>query len=111
MLDLTFGTDADAQRIVDTINGIHDRINGRLGAATGIFPAGTPYSARDGRLLVWVHATLVDSLVLTYERTGRAADARGKRSVRRRIRLARARAGRAGRHGSIRRGGRGVIHG
>jgi uncharacterized protein (DUF2236 family) len=67
MLDLTFGTDADAQRIVDTINGIHDRIHGRLGAATGIFPAGTPYSARDGRLLVWVHATLVDSLVLTYE--------------------------------------------
>ena len=67
MLDLTFGTDADAQRIVDTINGIHDRIHGRLGAATGIFPAGTPYSARDGRLLVWVHTTLVDSLVLTYE--------------------------------------------
>jgi len=67
MLDLTFGTDADAQRIVDTINGIHDRIHGRLGAATGIFPAATPYSARDGRLLVWVHTTLVDSLVLTYE--------------------------------------------
>jgi uncharacterized protein (DUF2236 family) len=67
MLDLTFGTDADARRIVDTINGIHDRINGRLGSATGIFPAGTPYSARDARLLVWVHATLVDSLVLTYE--------------------------------------------
>ena len=43
MLDLTFGTDADAQRIVDTINGIHDHIHGRLGAATGIFPAGTPF--------------------------------------------------------------------
>jgi uncharacterized protein (DUF2236 family) len=67
MLDLTFGTPADAQRIIDRINGIHDRIHGRLGVATGIFPAGTPYSARDARLLIWVHATLVDSLVLTYE--------------------------------------------
>jgi uncharacterized protein (DUF2236 family) len=68
MLDLTFGTDADARRIVDRINGIHDRIHGQLGSATGIFPAGTPYSARDSRLLVWVHATLVESLILTYER-------------------------------------------
>jgi len=67
MLDLTFGTPAQAQRIVDRINGIHDRVNGQLGAATGIFPAGTPYSARDARLIVWVHATLVESLVLTYE--------------------------------------------
>ena len=67
MLDLTFGTPSDAQRIIDRINGIHDRVNGHLGAATGVFPAGTPYSARDSRLLVWVHATLFESLVLTYE--------------------------------------------
>jgi uncharacterized protein (DUF2236 family) len=67
MLDLTFGTAADAQRIVDRINGIHDHVNGRLGTSTGIFPAGTPYSARDGQLLNWVHATLFESLVLTYE--------------------------------------------
>jgi uncharacterized protein (DUF2236 family) len=67
MLDLTFGTPEQAQRIVDRINGIHDHVNGRLSAATGIFSAGTPYSARDGRLIVWVHATLVESLILTYE--------------------------------------------
>ena len=67
MLNLTFGAPADAQRIVDKINGIHDHVHGRLGTATGIFPAGTPYSARDGQLLSWVHATLVESLVLTYE--------------------------------------------
>lgn len=68
MLDLTFGTAAEAQRIVDRINGIHDHVHGELKRSTGIFPAGTAYSARDGRLLIWVHATLVDSLVLTYER-------------------------------------------
>ena len=67
MLDLTFGTPAQAQRIVDRINGIHDHVNGSLSAATGIFAACTPYSARDGRLIVWVHATLVESLILTYE--------------------------------------------
>ena len=67
MLDLTFGTPAQAQRIVDRINGIHDHVNGQLATATGIFTAGTPYSARDGRLIVWVHATLVESLILTYE--------------------------------------------
>jgi hypothetical protein len=48
-------------------NGIHDRVNGQLSTATGIFAAGTPYSARDGRLIVWVHATLGESLILTYE--------------------------------------------
>jgi uncharacterized protein (DUF2236 family) len=68
MLDLTFGTDDQAQRIVDRINGIHDHVNGRLRAETGMFPAGTPYSARDPRLLIWVHVTLVESLLLTYER-------------------------------------------
>jgi uncharacterized protein (DUF2236 family) len=67
MLDLTFGTPDQAQRIVDRINGIHDHVNGRLRSPTGIFPAGTPYSARDGRLLIWVHVTLVESLLLTYE--------------------------------------------
>jgi uncharacterized protein (DUF2236 family) len=67
MLDLTFGTPAQAQRIVDRINGIHDHVNGHLSTATGIFAAGTPYSAHDGRLIVWVHATLVESLILTYE--------------------------------------------
>jgi len=67
MLDLTFGTPEDAQRIVNRINGIHDRVNGTLGPATGTFSGGTPYSARDAKLLIWVHATLVESLVLTYE--------------------------------------------
>ena len=67
MLDLTFGTPEEAQKIVDRINGIHDHVNGRLGSATGIYRPGTPYSARHDHLLVWVHATLVESLVVTYE--------------------------------------------
>jgi uncharacterized protein (DUF2236 family) len=67
MLDVTFGTPDEAQRIADGINAIHDRVNGHLASPTGRFSGGTPYSARDGRLLLWVHATLVESMVVTYE--------------------------------------------
>ena len=67
MLTLTFGTPEEAQETLDHINGIHDRVNGVLREAVGPYPAGTPYSARDPRLLLWVHATLIESMVLTYE--------------------------------------------
>jgi uncharacterized protein (DUF2236 family) len=67
MLTLTFGTPDEAQEVIDHINGIHDRVNGVLGEAVGPYPAGTPYSARDPNLLLWVHATLIESMVLTYE--------------------------------------------
>jgi uncharacterized protein (DUF2236 family) len=67
MLTITFGTPAEAQEAIDHINAIHDRVNGALREAVGPFPAGTPYSARDPRLLLWVHATLIESMVLTYE--------------------------------------------
>jgi len=67
MLRLSFGTPEDAARVVGRINEIHGRVHGRLSESAGIFPAGTIYSARDPRLLCWVHATLLDSFVLTYE--------------------------------------------
>jgi len=67
MLDLTFGTPDDQRRIVRSINAIHDQVRGHLAQPVGIFPAGTPYRARDPRLLCWVHATLVESLVVAYE--------------------------------------------
>jgi uncharacterized protein (DUF2236 family) len=68
MLSLTFGTDAEAQTTADRINTIHDRTHGTLKDPAGVFPAGTRYSARDPQLLAWVHATLLDSLPLAYER-------------------------------------------
>jgi uncharacterized protein (DUF2236 family) len=68
MLALTFGQHEAAQRAGDRINAIHDRVHGRLPRAEGPFAAGTPYSAHDPALLGWVHATLVDSFLLAYER-------------------------------------------
>ncbi len=42
-------------------------MNGTLREAVGPFAAGTPYSAEDPALLLWVHATLIESILVTYE--------------------------------------------
>jgi uncharacterized protein (DUF2236 family) len=67
MLSLTFGTDEAAIGAAAAINGIHDRVSGRLGAPAGGLDAGERYSAHDPELLRWVHATLLESIPLTYE--------------------------------------------
>ncbi len=68
MLRLTFGTEAEAAATAARINAIHARVNGTLRHQAGSFLPGTGYSASDPTLLLWVHATLVDSLPLAYER-------------------------------------------
>ena len=68
MLALTFGDEEEARAIAAQINAIHGRVSGTLRDASGVFPAGTRYSASDPDLLRWVHATLVDSVPLAYER-------------------------------------------
>jgi uncharacterized protein (DUF2236 family) len=67
MLSLTFGEDEEAIAVAAGINVIHDRVSGRLDAPAGVCPAGAAYSAHDPELLRWVHATLMDSIPLTYE--------------------------------------------
>jgi uncharacterized protein (DUF2236 family) len=67
MLALTFGTRAEVLAAAGGIRSVHDRVHGRLEAAAGPFPAGTPYSAHDPHLLRWVHATLLDVLPRAYE--------------------------------------------
>ncbi len=69
MLALSFGEEDEADRAARRIRSTHDRVHGRLEADTGPFPAGTRYSAHDPALLLWVHATLLDSILLFYERT------------------------------------------
>ena len=67
MLDLTFGDEAAHARALAGIRVIHNRVNGRLATAVGVFPPGTPYSANDPDLLLWVHVTLLESVVLAHE--------------------------------------------
>jgi uncharacterized protein (DUF2236 family) len=55
----TFGTAEHAQRAVDAVRAIHDRVAGTL-------PDGTPYAASDPHLLRWVHVAEVDSFLLAH---------------------------------------------
>lgn len=67
MLHLCFGTEQEARAVLARIKAIHDRVNGQLSEAAGVFPAGTPYSAHDPALLAWVHATLLDMNLRVYQ--------------------------------------------
>lgn len=67
MLALTFGTEGERQAALEGILSIHRRVHGRLSHAAGRFPAGMPYSAEDPALVLWVHATLLESMLLAYE--------------------------------------------
>jgi uncharacterized protein (DUF2236 family) len=68
MLSLTFGSDERRAAAVAKIRAIHRTVNGTLGVSAGPFGPDTRYSAEDPALLLWVHATLLDSSVEIYER-------------------------------------------
>lgn len=67
-LTIVFGSGAQAVDAVRRVEGAHQRVRGTLSAACGPFPAGTAYDANDPALLLWVHATLVDSAMVAYQR-------------------------------------------
>lgn len=64
---LTFGSFEVAWKAARTINRLHYHVHGSLPADAGAYASGTNYSARDPELLLWVHATLVDTILLTYK--------------------------------------------
>ena len=67
MLALAFGDAASHARSIDIIKQVHRRIHGTLRVPTGVFPAGARYSAEDPALVLWVHATQVESVLMVYE--------------------------------------------
>jgi uncharacterized protein (DUF2236 family) len=68
MLSLMFGNAEQRAASVARIRAIHKTVNGTLSQDAGPFPARTPYSAEDPALLLWVHATLLDSTADIYQR-------------------------------------------
>lgn len=74
-LGVVFGDTASAGRSAAGINAVHGRVHGVLAESVGRFPAGTPYDARDPELLLWVHATLIDTTLEVYPRFVRPLDA------------------------------------
>src|SRR5436190_14184018 len=69
---LTFGTRADALQAAEHINAVHRSVNG-VDEVTG-----RPYDAFDPDLLLWVHASLVDSALLFEQRTIGRLDEAGR---------------------------------
>jgi uncharacterized protein (DUF2236 family) len=59
----TYGTAEDAQRAVDQVRAIHERIRGTTAD-------GEPYHAADPHLLGWVHAAETDSFLRSHQRFG-----------------------------------------
>jgi len=59
----TFGRTGDAQRAIDRVRAVHQRV-------TGTAPDGRPYAASDPRLLTWVHIAEADSFLLAHARFG-----------------------------------------
>jgi uncharacterized protein (DUF2236 family) len=72
MRQLVFGTDDVAAAAVRRILGVHDRVTGTLHDSVGPHAGGARYSAHDPELLLWVHATLLDSHVRILEPVLRA---------------------------------------
>src|SRR5205085_2778584 len=56
---IVFGTRDEAREAAERLNRVHSRV-------TGEAEDGTPYEANDPELLMWVHATLVDTSLLVY---------------------------------------------
>jgi uncharacterized protein (DUF2236 family) len=67
-LAISFGSVDEAEATWRRIDSIHGGVTGRLKHPSGSFSAATAYAARDPELLLWVHATLIDSSLLVYQR-------------------------------------------
>ena len=65
---ITFGTKAEAERAGAAVQAVHKHVRGTTRTRLGSFPAGTPYSADDPQLMLWVHATLVHASLSAYQR-------------------------------------------
>jgi uncharacterized protein (DUF2236 family) len=71
-IDLTsaivFGDERGSSEAAARLRRLHSRVNGVTREPGGRYPAGTAYDAGDPELLMWVHATLVDTSLLVYDR-------------------------------------------
>jgi uncharacterized protein (DUF2236 family) len=65
---IAFGTKAEAEQVGAAVERVHAEVHGRTQVRLGPFPAGTPYSAADPELMLWVHATLVQASLDVYSR-------------------------------------------
>jgi uncharacterized protein (DUF2236 family) len=68
------GSREEADQALAAVRRLHERVEGRLPAAAGPHPAGTPYSALDPELMLWTLAVIADSGLAIYETMVRGLD-------------------------------------
>jgi uncharacterized protein (DUF2236 family) len=62
-----FGSSAEADRVLDAVQKMHERVSGTLPESAGPYPAGTRYDAFDPRLMLWTVAVMMDSAECFYD--------------------------------------------
>jgi uncharacterized protein (DUF2236 family) len=65
---IVYGSKEEAEAAGESVQAVHARVYGRTRERLGPFPAGTPYSASDPELMLWVHATLVEASLTAHRR-------------------------------------------
>jgi uncharacterized protein (DUF2236 family) len=65
---IVYGSKEEAERAGEAVQAVHAHVRGTTRAQLGPFPAGTRYDASDPELMLWVHATLVESSLAAYGR-------------------------------------------
>lgn len=65
---VVYGSKEEADRTGRAVQAAHERVRGHTRTRLGMFAAGTPYSASDPELMLWVHGTLVDTSLALYHR-------------------------------------------
>jgi uncharacterized protein (DUF2236 family) len=66
MWSIGFDESATAYGALKRVGNIHKQVHGSVPAGEAVPPA-TRYDARDPQLLMWVHATLIDSAIMAYD--------------------------------------------
>ena len=66
MWSIVFDEAPAARASLEQVKNVHRRIHGIISPAESL-PFGTPYDALDMKLLLWVHATLIDSAMVAYD--------------------------------------------
>jgi uncharacterized protein (DUF2236 family) len=67
MWSIVFDPRAEARAALDRVETVHGRVHGSVSPSEPCF-GGADYDALDPALLLWVHATLVDTAMVAYDR-------------------------------------------
>jgi uncharacterized protein (DUF2236 family) len=65
---IVYGSKQEGERAAEAVRAVHAHVRGRTSERLGPFPAGTAYAASNPDLMLWVHATLVETSLAVYRR-------------------------------------------